>query len=500
MKNFTKMFWVSLAMGVLFVAWGVVAPGQMASVMASLKTNILDQFGWFYQLSVALIFIVSIAIAFSKFGKIKLGSEGDKPEYSTPTWFAMLFSAGMGIGLMFYGASEPMSHYSNPPVGDGGTIEAAKTGLQHTYLHWGFSAWGIYAIVALALAYYQFKKGMPGLMSTTLYPLIGDRVRGPIGKVVDIIAIFATLFGVAISLGIGASQINGGLNYLFGVPNTFNVQLIIMAVTMVLFITSAATGLSKGIKILSNTNLILAVVLLISFLFLGPTQFILELFSTTLGAYLQDFASMSFRFAPFTEENNQWVKDWTIFYWAWWISWTPFVSTFIARVSRGRTVREFIMAVIVAPTLVCVFWFAVFGGGALHLDFVQGADVSSQSLETTLFYVFDQLPLSGLLSTIAVLLIATFFITSADSATFVLGMQTSNGSLNPPFFVKLSWGIIMTAIAAILMGTGGYEGLQAATIISGLPLTVILLLMMVGLIKSFKADVAKKEKRNKKAA
>ncbi|WP_035531184.1 BCCT family transporter [Halobacillus kuroshimensis] len=500
MNKFTNMFWTSLAIGVLFVIWGVLFPEHLLSVMTTTKNQVLNTFGWFYQFCIALFFIGALVIAFSRFGQIKLGKEGEKPEYSRPTWFAMLFSAGMGIGLIFYGAAEPMTHYESPPYGESGTIEAAKLGLKYSYLHWGFSAWAVYSVVALTLAYYKFKKDKPGLMSTTLYPVIGDRVDGPIGKLVDITAVFATLFGVAISLGIGSSQINGGLHYMFGIPNNYGVQLVIMLVTMVLFITSAATGISKGIKILSNTNLILAGFLLLSFLVLGQTQFVLELYSATFGSYVQDLIHMSFRFTPFQEDSNQWIKDNTIFYWSWWVAWSPFVSTFIARVSKGRTVREFILTVVIAPAVVCTLWFGVFGGNALFLDYVQGLDVAGQSLETSLFFVMEQLPFSGLLSIAGILLISTFFITSADSAIFVLGMQTSNGSLNPPFFVKLSWGVILTAIAAILMWTGGIAGLQAATIIAGLPLAVILLIMGAGLIKVFSTDMMKRKKKDQHAA
>ncbi|MGM0854244.1 MAG: glycine betaine uptake BCCT transporter [Bacillota bacterium] len=495
MKNFTSMFWIAITIGIIFVAWGVIFPQVLIDIMSNAQGVLLDKFGWFYQFSASFFFIIAIFFAFSKYGKIRLGKDTDRPEYSTLTWFAMLFSAGMGIGLLFYGVSEPVSHYTTPPYGEGGTIESAKIGLRYTYLHWGFHAWAIYAVVALALAYYKFRKDLPGLMSATLYPVIGDRVKGPIGYIVDIVAVFATIFGVAISLGIGAQQINSGLNYLMGTPIDFKVQLIIMGVATVLFITSAATGLSKGIKYLSNANMVLAVLLFIVFLIAGPTQFVLELFLTTFGSYVQNLPSMGLRFSPFNVENNQWVKDWTIFYWAWWISWTPFVGTFIARVSKGRTVREFIIAVIIVPTIVCALWFGVFGGTGLYYDFVQGVDIAGQSLETALFYVYDQMPLSGVLSIISLILIITFFVTSADSATFVLGMQTSNGSLNPPFFVKFSWGIILAAIAAVLMGTGGISGLQAATIITALPLGIILFIMTYGLILSFQKEMKIKKNR-----
>ena len=489
LRKFTSMFWISISIGIVFVLWGVIFPENLVAVMTDLQAVLLDKFGWFYQFSATFFFVVALFFAFSKYGKIKLGKDDDKPDYSTPTWFAMLFSAGMGIGLLFYGVSEPVSHYASPPFGEGNSIESAKVGLRYTYLHWGFHAWAIYAVVALALAYYKFRKGLPGLMSATLYPVIGDRTKGPIGYIVDIIAVFATIFGVAISLGIGAQQINSGLNYLLDIPVSFTIQLIIMGIATILFITSAASGLSKGIKYLSNVNMLLAVVLFFSFLLLGPAQFVLELFLTTFGSYLQKLPSMGLRFSPFNKEDNQWVKDWTIFYWAWWISWTPFVGTFIARVSKGRTVREFIVAVIIVPTLVCSLWFGVFGGTGLYFDVIKGVDVAGQSLETALFFVYDQMPLSGLLSVISLFLIITFFVTSADSATFVLGMQTSNGSLNPPFFVKFSWGIILAAIAAILMGTGGISGLQAATIITALPLGVILLVMTYGMLLSFQKEI-----------
>jgi glycine betaine transporter len=488
-RKTTNIFWISLVIGVLFVLWGVVAPDHLLAVMTAAQGFLLDRFGWFYQISTTFFFIFALVLAFSRFGNIKLGKPDDKPEFNTPTWFAMLFSAGMGIGLLFYGISEPISHYANPPFGTSQTIESAKVGLQYTYLHWGFHAWAIYAVVALALAYYKFRKNLPGLMSATLYPLIGDKVKGPIGNVVDIVAVFATIFGVAASLGLGAAQINSGLHYLFGMPVSFKVQLIIIGITTVLFISSAGTGISKGIKYLSNANIILAVILFFSFLFLGPTQYLLELFSTTFGAYVQNLPSMGLRFAPFNSEHNQWVKDWTIFYWAWWIAWTPFVGTFIARVSKGRTIREFVMAVIIIPTLVCTLWFGVFGGTGIYYDLVQGLDVAKQGLETSLFFVYEQMPFGGFLSVISLILILTFFVTSADSATFVLGMQTTNGSLNPPFFVTLIWGIILAAVSAILLGTGGLAGMQAAIIVSALPLGVILLFMSYGLVKSFRQEI-----------
>jgi glycine betaine transporter len=499
-KKTTPIFWISLIISVLFVGWGILKPNNLLHIMTTAESYLLNRFGWFYQFSATFFLIFALVLAFSRFGKIKLGKPHEKPEFSTPTWLAMLFSAGMGIGLLFYGISEPISHYATPPFGKPQTTESAKLSLEYTYLHWGFHAWAIYAVVALALAYYKFRKNMPGLMSATLTHLIGNKSKGPIGYIVDIIAVFATIFGVAASLGLGASQINSGFHYLTGMPISYKVQLVIIGITTILFITSAGTGVSKGIKYLSNANMILAVILFVSFLFLGPTQYLIELFSTTFGSYVQQLPSMGLRFSPFNSENNQWVKDWTIFYWAWWISWTPFVGTFIARVSKGRTVREFIMAVLIVPTIVCSIWFGVFGGTGIYFDFVKGLDVAKQSLETSLFFVYDQMPFGGFLSIISVALILTFFVTSADSATFVLSMQTTNGSLTPPFFVTLIWGLVLAAISAILLGTGGLQGMQAAIIVSALPLGIVLLFMSYALIKSFRQEVAEDKKQNKKTA
>jgi glycine betaine transporter len=400
----------------------------------------------------------------------------------------MLFSAGMGIGLLFFGVSEPISHYASPPIGEAGTNEAAKQALRYTYLHWGFHAWAIYATIALALAYFKFRKGLPGLMSATLYPLLGERTKGPIGVAIDSIAVFATIFGVAASLGLGAAQINGGLHYVMGIPNSFGMQLTIVAIVTVLFLLSAGTGLQRGIKYLSNTNMALAVVLFFSFLFIGPTVFLLNLFVTTFGEYIQNLPSMGLRLAPFNAENAAWVQGWTIFYWAWWIAWAPFVGTFIARVSKGRTVREFIVAVLVVPTLVCAVWFAVFGGMGLYFEHNLGINISGRALETAIFFVYEQLPGTLFLVIITLLLIATFFITSADSATFVLGMQTTNGSLNPPNAVKITWGLMLSASAIVLMASGGLQAMQTAIIVSAFPLAFVLIAMAISMLMSFHAE------------
>ncbi|PWW31062.1 glycine betaine transporter [Cytobacillus oceanisediminis] len=499
MKKVTSVFWISLVIASIFVIWGMVAPVQLGEVMNGTKAYFLDSFGWFYQLSATFFLIFALFLIFSKYGKIKLGANDDKPDFRRSTWFAMLFSAGMGIGLLFFGVSEPISHFTSPPIGEGGTPEAARVALRYTYLHWGFHAWAIYSVIALVLAYYKFRKKQPGLMSITLTPLLGDRAKGIIGIIVDSVAVFATIFGVAASLGLGAAQINGGLNYVAGVPNNFTVQLVIIAIVTVLFILSASTGLQRGIKYLSNANLVLAVILLFTFLILAPTGFVLDLFTTTLGSYVQNLPSMGLRLAPFNEEQATWIQDWTIFYWAWWIAWAPFVGTFIARVSKGRTVREFMIAVLVIPTIVCAFWFSVFGGTAIYFEFFEGANIAGQSLETALFFVYDRLAFSGALVIVTLLLITTFFVTSADSATFVLGMQTTNGDLNPPNFVKIVWGLFLSASAVVLMLSGGLSAMQTAIIVSAFPLTFVLIAMSFAILKEFRKEVPAKSAAKKKA-
>ncbi|WP_257347578.1 glycine betaine uptake BCCT transporter [Pseudalkalibacillus decolorationis] len=493
MKKVSSVFWISIVISIGFVIWGALAPQNLIEVMSNTQAFFMKRFGWFYQISATFFLIFALFLIFSRYGKIKLGKDEDKPEFSRPTWFAMLFSAGMGIGLLFFGVSEPISHFSNPPYGEGGTIQSAKLALQYTYLHWGFHAWAIYAIVALALAYYKFRKGYPGLMSATLYPILGERAKGLIGKIIDVIAVIATIFGVSASLGLGAAQINGGLSFLTGIPNNFSIQLLIIVLVTVLFLASAATGIKRGIKWLSNANLGLAVVLFILFIIIAPTVFVLDLFTTTFGGYVQNLAYMGMRLAPFNEQNATWLQNWTIFYWAWWIAWAPFVGTFIARVSKGRTVREFITAVLIIPTLVCAIWFAVFGGTGIFMEYNLGLDVSGQNLETALFYVYQHLPLTIVMIVITLMLILTFFVTSADSATFVLGMQTTYGSLDPPNIVKVILGLILSASAAVLMASGGLQGFQSVIIISAFPLGIVLLFMSYALLKAFKTEVRKKK-------
>jgi glycine betaine transporter len=484
MKKISNVFWISVAIVLAAVIFGVTAPDSFEEATGNIQAFITTAFGWYYLILVTVLVIFCVFLIFNPVGAIKLGKPDEKPEYSKATWFAMLFSAGMGIGLVFWGAAEPLSHYMSPPLAEGGTAAANKEAMRYTFFHWGIHAWAIYAIVALSLAYFQFRKGEPGLISATLKPVLGKSMEGPLGTLVDVFAVFATVIGVATTLGFGAAQINGGLSYLLGIPNNFTVQFIIIAVVTVLFMISAWSGLSKGIKYLSNANMFLAIALLLLMFIGGPTILILNIFTDSLGGYIQNIIRMSFRIAPLNEEHRSWINGWTIFYWAWWISWSPFVGIFIARVSRGRTIREFLIGVLLLPALVSFFWFAVFGTSAIEIQNAGNVDLSSFATEEVLFAIFNAMPMSTILSIVAIILISTFFITSADSATFVLGMQTTHGSLTPPNSVKLTWGIAQSTVALILLYSGGLQALQNALIGAAFPFSFIMLLMMISLYRA----------------
>lgn len=480
----------SIAVVLLVVLVGALRPAEFAAGAAAVLGATTRHLGWFYLVATFAFLLFALLIAFSRYGTIRLGDDDEEPEYSNMSWFAMLFSAGMGIGLVFWGVAEPLSHYLDPPPGvTAGTPDAARAALRFSFFHWGMHAWGIYAVLALAIAYFSFRKGESGLISSTLVPLLGARARGTLGTVVDTLAVIATAFGVATSLGLGTLQINGGLARLTGLPVTLTVQLAIIAIVTVLYLASAMTGLNRGIRILSNVNLLVACTLLVITVIVGPTSFIADAFTTTLGDYLQNLVQMSLRLTPFA--GGEWIATWTLFYWAWWIAWAPFVGTFIARVSRGRTIREFVLGVLVAPSLFGFAWFAVFGGTALENELFRGAGLAASAgsdISTALFLTLEQLPFGMILSVVATLLIVTFFITSADSATFVLGMLTSEGSLHPSNRIKLSWGLLQSAIAAVLLTAGGLGGLQTASIIAAAPFAVIMLLICASLFLALREE------------
>ncbi|MEC4681584.1 MAG: BCCT family transporter, partial [Nitrospirota bacterium] len=404
MKSGTTVFVFSLSLASAFLLWGGLAPNQLAQVTGSIQTWLLDAFGWFYLLCVVGLLVTAVMLIFSRYGDIPLGRDGEKPEFPLLTWFAMLFSAGMGIGLVFWGVAEPTAHFYDPPFGAPETPEAASLALQYSFFHWGLQPWAIYTMVAMCLAYFQFRKGEPGLISASCKPLLKGYAQGWVGKSIDIIAVIATVFGVATSLGFGAIQISGGLSYLFDLPNTIMTQLILIAVVTALYMLSAQTGLHRGIKYLSNLNMVLALSLMGFLLFLGPTKFIMDVFTSALGEYLHNLPKMSLYLAPF--DDSRWIQDWTLFYWAWWIAWAPFVGTFIARISRGRTVREFVLGVLLVPSLFCAFWFSVFGGTAISLEMFDHAGlkqvIEAQGKEVALFTLLERFPFGAVMSLIAI--------------------------------------------------------------------------------------------------
>ena len=480
------------------VLWGVLAPASLGAVFDSALALITRDFGWFYLWVVLGLVIMAMVLAFGRHGQLKLGNEDDEPAFSRGAWFSMLFAAGMGIGLVFWGVAEPVSHYLTPPPGiAAGTPEAANAAMRYSFFHWGLHPWAVYSMVALAIAFFQFRKGGSALVSTAVQALPWRWVR-PLGPLVNVLAVIATAFGVAASLGMGALQINSGLARVFGLPVSGAAQVGIIVVTTALFLVSAVTGVDRGIKWLSSFNLVMAALLALAVFLLGPTVAIIDTFTTTLGAYASEFVRMSLRMTPFRDSG--WVGGWTVFYWAWWVSWSPFVGLFIARVSRGRSIREFILGTVLAPTLAAFIWFSVFGGTALHMEILQGlpmAEAVQADVSTALFSVFDALPLGGLMTGVATVLVLVFFVTSGDSATLVLGMMSTGGDENPRPLVKVIWGVLVAGIAISLLLAGGVKAVQTATIVFALPFTAVILLMAVALWRGVRDDWAEEQRRER---
>ncbi|MGF1472340.1 MAG: BCCT family transporter [Rubrobacteraceae bacterium] len=490
------VFWVSVCFSVVFLLWGAIFTGSLSDVTAAILNFVLNNFGWLYLVATTLFLVFVIYLAFSRFGSVKLGKDDEEPEFGRLSWFAMLFAAGMGIGLVFWGVAEPMSHYGTPPydMAQAGTPDAAELGLRYAFFHWGLHPWAVYAVIALCLAYFNFRRQQGGIISSIFRPLLGDRVDGPIGNVIDVLAIVATLFGVAVSLGLGALQVNGGLNFLFDVPNTATAQIIIIAIIFVFYMTSAATGIDKGIRYLSNLNMVLAL-LLVTFIFVvGPTALIIGSLVQVAGSYTASLVPMSFEQNVFAE--GTWASDWTLFYWATWIAWCPFVGTFIARISRGRTIREFVIVVLLVPTVVSMFWFSSFGAAGIHADRQTGGEITSavsENVTNALFITFEQYPLAIVTSLIAMALVSVFFITSADSASFVLGSMSTGGALNPRVAVKFTWGFIIAAFAAVVLLAGGLDALQKVAIIAAVPFAVIMIAMCLSLYVGLSQEEAPEE-------
>lgn len=487
-----NVFFSSVAIIVLFLAVVVLAPNSFEFMTKHLNQWITDSFSWFYVLSVAIFLILLIYIALSDMGKIKLGPDHSQPNYSNGSWFAMLFTAGMGIGLMFFGVAEPVMHYVSPPVGGGETILAAQQSMRVTFFHWGLHAWAIYTVVGLALAYFAYRHNLPLKIRSALYPIIGNKIYGPIGDVVDSFATIGTVFGVATTLGFGVTQINSGLNYLFGIEQSSTTQIILIIVVSAMASLSVIMGLDKGIKRLSELNLILALVLLLFVFFASSSIYLLQTTIQNTGQYLSNLFGMTFNLYAY--QPNGWIGGWTIMYWAWWISWSPFVGMFIARVSQGRSIREFIVGVLLIPTGFTLIWMGFMGNAALYsiLHEANTGLVSAVQSDSSvaLFEFLRSLPFSAVTSVLATFLVMLFFVTSADSGALVTDYLTAK-SENSPVWQRLFWTVLMALLAIVLLLTGGLSALQSATMMSALPFTIIMLLICWGLLKALRLDLTK---------
>ncbi|WP_419223551.1 BCCT family transporter [Gordonia sp. CPCC 206044] len=473
-----------------FVIWGLVDSDSLNTSSSNALGWITDNMGWLFILSATFFVVFAVYLAASKYGRIPLGHDGDKPQYRTISWIAMMFSAGMGIGLMFFGSYEPLFHFVNAPPGY--DAHDVQTAMATTMFHWGFHPWAMYAVVGLAIAYSTYRCGRGQLISAVFAPLLGGRENGPIGKVIDILAIFATLFGTVASLGLGALQIGSGLSKVGWVDEPSTMLLVaVIAVLTAAFVASAVSGIARGIQWLSNINMVLALILAVFVFVVGPTVFILNLMPTTIGAYLNDIPMFSARSgATVDADGEEWLASWTIFYWAWWVSWTPFVGLFLAKISKGRTIREFVIGVMLVPTSVSLVWFCVFGGTAIRQE-TDGKNLPLDDSEATLFDVLANLPWTAIASALVMLLVAIFFVSGADSASIVMGSLSQRGAHEPSRLVTVFWGVLTGAVAALLLaisGDDGLNGLQQMAIIAALPFVVVMIAMCVSLYRDLRND------------
>ena len=480
---------------IILMVFTISMPQFANEIFGNTKNFVAEKFGWLYMLSVGIFTLFVLFLAVSPFGKFKLGPDQSKPSYTNLSWFAMLFSAGMGIGLMFFGVAEPVMHYVSPPIGDKESIESAKMAMNIVFFHWGLHAWSIYAIVGLVLAYFSFRHGLPLSIRSALYPLIGDKIYGPIGHSVDTIAVLGTVFGVATSLGFGVLQINTGLNYLFDLPVGINTQIILIALITAVATISVVLGLDGGIKRISELNLYLASFLLLFVFIAGPSFFLLDALIQNIGTYVSNIVFMTFN--QYTYNKTPWFSSWTLFYWAWWIAWAPFVGMFIARVSRGRTIREFVIGVLFVPTGFTFIWMTIFGNTALDAIMNQGytalSTAVSADVSIALFKFLEYFPFSSFTSILGIILVMTFFVTSADSGALVVDTLASGGKTNNPVWQRIFWAIAQGLVAIVLLLAGGLAALQSASIIIALPFAMVMLIACWGLYKALKLETIRNE-------
>lgn len=493
------VFFTSGAFILGLVAFAAIAPNALQRLFSAVQAWIFSNASWFYMLAVAVILLATVYAAMSRYGEIKLGPDHSEPDFRDITWYSMLFAAGMGIGLMFFGVAEPVMHFLEPPVGEGGTVQAARQAMGITFFHWGLHAWAVYAMVALILAYFAFRHGLPLTLRSALYPMLGERIYGPIGHAVDIFAIIGTVFGVATSLGLGVAQINTGLNYLFDLPVGVNTQIALIVVACGLATLSAASGLDRGIKTLSELNMALAVLLMLFVLFAGPTIFLMQTLVENTGYYLSGIVQRTFNLYAY--QPSDWIGGWTVFYWGWWISWSPFVGVFIARISRGRTIRQFVGGVLLVPTGFTFMWMTVFGDTAIHFIMSEGMTSLGETVQAdttvALFVFLEQLSWPVVTCTIAIAMVVVFFVTSADSGALVVDQLAAGGAVNAPVWQRIFWSVLMGAVAIVLLLADGLTALQTATIATALPFSLILLVAMWGLFQALRLDATKRRLRSR---
>jgi choline/glycine/proline betaine transport protein len=490
------VFGASALVTIAFVLFTVLFTDTAAGLFPTLQAWFTDTFGWFLVLAVAGFLVLSLWLALGPYGRIRLGPDGSTPDYSTLSWFAMLFSAGMGIGLLYWGVAEPISYFAtDPPIGEPGSVGAAEDAMIYTFHHWGFSPWAIYAVIGLGLAYFGYRRDQPLAIRSLFRPLLGDRVDGPLGNLVDVLAAVGTMFGVATSLGLGVMQVNAGLNHVFGTTISTNVQLLLVAGITALATVSVVLGLDRGIQRLSQLNVTLAALTLGFVLAVGPTLLLLSAFVENTGTYLGSMLEVMFRAGAY--EGQEWLSNWTLFYWAWWVSWSPFVGMFIARISRGRTIREFVLGVLLVPSLVSFLWFTVLGNTAISLEQAGAglADLVAEDESLALFGLLEQLPFSTITAVVVTILVVSFFVTSSDSGSFVIDMLTSGGDPDPHVATRVFWAVSEGAVAAALLLAGGLAALQAAAISTGLPFTAVLVAAAWSLAKGLREEVGPRPRR-----
>ncbi|WP_084421317.1 BCCT family transporter [Algoriphagus vanfongensis] len=481
------VFFPSAGLILTFVTLTLIFQESVGSLFASIQTWISRDFGWLYVIAVNVVLIFCIYLGFGRFKTIRLGGPDARPEFSTWAWLSMLFNAGIGLVLMFYAVAEPISHFSNPPIGEAGTLQAAKNALNLSYLHWGLHGWGVYALMGLAIAFFTYNRGLPLGVRWILYPLLGDKLKGPIGHLIDTMAVVATLFGLATTLGLGIQHINSGMNYLFGIKDSPEIQVILIGIITVCATISVVSGLHNGIQILSKIASIMAILLMIFMLIVGPTLFIIGSTVQSTGFYLQSLIGTSTWMEIF--QGTHWMDSWTFFYWGWWFAWAPFVGLFIARISKGRTIREFILGVLLGPTAASIIWISIFGSTAFHIELFGPGGISEavqENINTGLYSLLQMFPLPYLSILFVVLAGVIFFVTSSDSGSLVIDFITSGGRDDTPVKLRIFWALIEGAVAAVLVLGGGLIALQTGSLVTGLPVCVVMLLVCYSVNKALK--------------